>query len=466
MNEENIEKKIVPQSVSGFPEWLPEEKIVENAMLDIIRREYELSGFVPIETPAVERQSVLIAKGGDEKEIYALHRLVAQNAPGEIDASDMALHFDLTVPLARYVSQHYASLTFPFRRYQIQKVWRGERPQAGRFREFYQCDIDVIGEESLDLMTDAEIPSIIYRIFSKLSIGDFVIQMSNRKILTGLLQGLVVPEQHHAEILRIIDKKEKIGEVKMAMELQEKTGLSEQVLTEIQKFLALSGADTMNHTELFHKLRNFGIQNEFFAQGINELEKVFMGVVSLGVPEKHLAINLSVVRGLEYYTGTVYETLLLDHPSLGSICSGGRYENLTGNFIEKKLPGVGISIGLSRLFSRLLQEKKISCEKSTTASVLVTTLDDAYMHSYLRIASALRDAGIATEVYFEPKKFIKQMKYANKKGFEIAIIAGENEFSQDNVVIKNLRTGEQLTVSLDNVVDSVQQQLTALQEEE
>lgn len=456
------EKNVLPQSVSGFPEWLPQEKIAENKMLDTIRHEYELYGFVPLETPAVERQNVLISKGGDEKEIYALHRLVAQNDSEDKTASEMALHFDLTVPLARYVAQHYASLTFPFRRYQIQKVWRGERPQAGRFREFYQCDIDVVGEESLNLMTDAELPSIIYTLFTKLNIGEFVIHISNRKILSGFLRSLLIDENVHADILRIIDKKDKLAPEDMLQYLRESLQDMqdvEKVLSEINEFLSITG----NHTEVFYKLRNFGVSNELFATGVNELEKVIEGVLSLGVPEKNIAINVAIVRGLEYYTGTVYETFLADHPTLGSICSGGRYDNLAGNFIERKLPGVGISIGLSRLFSRLLQEQKVNIEKSTTAPVLITVLDDAYMHTYLQVASALRAAGIGAEVYFEPKKFIKQMRYAHKKGFTLAIIGGENELSQDMIVVKNLQSGEQLTVSLDKIVDSVISQLHATQ---
>lgn len=443
---------VIPQPISGFPEWLPEEKIQETWMLDIIRRHYELAGFSPIETPAVERRDVLTAKGGNEKEIYSLRRLLAES---DDDGSDLALHFDLTVPLARYVAQHYGELAFPFRRYQIQKVWRGERPQSGRFREFYQCDIDVIGDGQLSSMTDAEIPSIIYRIFREMNIGPFVIRINNRKILQGYFSGIGIADNFHATILRIVDKLEKIGIDRVDAELMDQCGLSDHQSQQVIKF---TSTELANDTAI-ETLRSISVASELYSQGVSELEVVLNGIRALGVPDEYLQVDLKIARGLDYYTGTVYETVLVNHPGIGSICSGGRYDDLAGYFINRKLPGVGISIGATRLLSRLFKAGILKPSSSTMSPVLVTSMDESRMMDYLQMASTLREAGINTEVYLEPKKIGVQMKFANRKKFRVVVIVGESEFLKNTVLVKNLISGEQEEVSIGRLVDAVKKHI-------
>ncbi len=424
-------------AISGFPEFLPEEQILFMKMLDIIRDAYERYGFSPIETPAVERKEVLISKGGNEKEIYALSRLAVKK--GEEPNTELALHFDLTVPLARYVAMHKNQLTFPFRRYQIQKVWRGERPQAGRSREFYQCDIDVIGRGSLSLLNDAEMPNIIYHIFREMEIGPFVIRINNRKILQGYFQSLGLPTVQMNDVMRIIDKRDKIGTEAVISELTDHTDFDQ---TTAEKMIDFLGKEVKTD-ELLTRLNNMAI-NDIFSQGVKELGIVIEGIRGFCVPEASFKIDLSIARGLDYYTGTVYETVLVDHPQIGSICSGGRFDDLANFFTDEKLPGVGLSIGLTRLMSRLIKEGIVKTGAATVASVLVTAMDEKRTSDYLRIGSTLRNAGIPTEVYLEKARLGNQLKYANKKGFKIAIIAGEDEFLQDSVQIKNLVTGEQM----------------------
>lgn len=443
-------KKITPQSISGFPEWLPEEKILEQRFFDIIRSNYELCGFIPIETSAVEKREVLTAKGGADKEIYSLTRLTSEESD---DASELALHFDLTVPLARYVAQNYGNLTFPFRRYQMQKVWRGERPQSGRFREFYQCDIDVIGDGELSLMTDAEIPSIIYQVFKEMGIGRFIININNRKILRGYLQHLGISEQNGVLVTRVLDKIEKIGAQRVVLELLD-MGISESVAKDLIDFIGISG----QNQDVLQTLQEMKI-NDYFAKGVEELAMVVKLMGQLGVPDNSFQVNPRIARGLDYYTGTIYETILADHPGVGSICSGGRYDDLAGFFTDKKLPGVGISIGLTRLLSRLLKAEIVKPSKATTAFVLITTLDQSYMSRYLGLAAKLRAEKINTEVFLEPKKISMQMKYANKKGFSLAIIAGSNEFEKEELQIKNLKTGEQRTISTNSLIEEVKKDL-------
>ncbi|MFC1466380.1 MAG: histidine--tRNA ligase [Candidatus Brachytrichaceae bacterium NZ_4S206] len=443
---------VTPKPMSGFPELLPEQQLVFNRCLDVIRRTFERYGFTPIETPAVERKEVLTSKGGNEKEIYALSRLSA--GPGESAETEFALHFDLTVPLARYVAQHKDKLTFPFRRYQIQKVWRGERPQSGRYRELYQCDIDVIGRGSVSLMTDAEIPSVIYHVFREMDIGRFVVRINNRRLLQGFFDAAGVPAERKVEVLRTVDALEKIGRDAVAHALVNKVGLGETTTGHILDFLDSSRgvlADDVLRT-LHAQVESGQINNEDFARGVYELQTVVEGMRSLGVPDDYFEVDLSIARGLDYYTGTVYETRLVAHPDLGSICSGGRYDDLASYFTNEKLPGVGISIGLSRLVLRLLDAGVLKPGPATPALVLVTTMDAGRMQDYLRIGAELRARGIATEVYLEKARLGDQLKYANRKGFRFAVIAGEAEFAAGQIKVKNLATASEQALPRDEAV--------------
>jgi histidyl-tRNA synthetase len=437
---------VTPKPMSGFPELLPAEQIAFNRCLNIVRSTFEQYGFAPIETPSVERKEVLTSKGGNEKEIYALSRLAA--GPGESAETEFALHFDLTVPLARYVAQHKDKLVFPFRRYQIQKVWRGERPQAGRYRELYQCDIDVIGRGSVSLMADAEIPSIIYQIFRQMDIGPFQVRINNRRMVQGFLESIGVRPEQNVETLHAIDDLEKIGRDKVRGALLGKAGLSETQADQIMAFV--EGGANIPTDELLRRLHAqveaLPAGNALFAQGVEELATVVEGIRSLGVPDEYFGVDLTVIRGLDYYTGTVYETRLLAHPDLGSICSGGRYDDLASYFTNEKLPGVGISIGLSRLMFRLLDAGVIKAGAATPAQVLVTTMDSARVQDYLRLGAELRAHGIATEVYLEKRGLGDQLKYANRKGFAYAVIAGSDEFAAASALVRDLTDGTQTQV--------------------
>lgn len=432
-----------PEAISGFPEWLPEERILEQKILDMIRDNFEKYGFAPIETSAVEKTAMLIAKGSNDREIYTLGRL--SNYSGDND-QNLALHFDLTVPLARYVVQNYSLLSFPFRRYQIQKVWRGERPQSGRFREFYQCDIDVVGDKDLPLLVDAEMPSVIYQIFKQMNIGNFMIGVNNRKILQGYFSFYGLSSHCIKEALHAIDKLEKVG-VDETRKIMAENGISADIIDGI---INLAGINKLidETTQYLHSCK---INNELFLQGVDELEQVVGHMDALGIPQENYRINLGIVRGLDYYTGTIYETTLIDYPEIGSICSGGRYDNLTGFFGDKKMPGVGISIGLTRLFSQLLKAGILKAGPATIAPVLVTSMDKSLMSYYFKVATLLRDSGIKTEVFFDSKKIGDQLKYASKKGFKFAVIAGTDEVNENSVQLKNLGTGEQQTVSLNDL---------------
>jgi len=440
---------ITPKSISGFPEWLPGERIVEQKLLSIIEKTFEQYGFTSIETSAVERKDVLIAKGAADKEIYSLTRLAGEESEEE---SSLALHFDLTVPLARYVAQNYHNLSFPFRRYQIQKVWRGERAQSGRFREFYQCDIDVIGNESLSILTDAEIPSIIYQIFKEMNLGPFVIRINNRKIFKGYLESLNIFGDQSKSIMQVVDKIEKIGTLKVSNQLTEVIGLSLEQSKSLLDFISLDGTNE----EIIEKLRVMKI-NKVFNEGVEELALVLGYLKVLGVPEEFVHVYLGIMRGLDYYTGTIYETQLVNYPGLGSICSGGRYDNLASFFTDKKLPGVGISIGLTRLFSRLLESEIVKVGPSTKASVIVTTMEQSFMKNYFEIATELRKQGINTEVFLEPKKLSAQLNYADKKGFPIAVIVGSREIESKTVKLKNLMTGEEHLVSRFEIIGKIKE---------
>ena len=423
-------KKIKPSLLRGFDqEYLPQEQLQFNALVDTIRRVFELYGFLPLETPSAERREVLTSKGGVEKEIYALTRLA--EADDDEAATKGALRFDLTVPLARYVAMRERELAFPFRRYQIQRVWRGETPQArkGRFREFYQCDIDIIGREKLGTLAEAEIPSVIYSVFKEMQIGDFRIRINNRKVLKGLLQHFGIAEQQAPAVLRILDKAEKEEALNIRAQLEHE-GIPAAAARDL--FDLISARRDTKET--------LGVLAQYAecAQGLAELRAVVEAMRGFGVPDSAFAVDLGIVRGLDYYTGTIYETTLVDHPELGSICSGGRYDDLASYFTDTKLPGVGISIGLTRLFSKLKEAGLLRPPARTPAEVLVTTMEGQALGGYLEMARQLREAGVNTEVYLEQAKLKNQLAYAEKKGFRVALIAGEAEFARQVVQVKDL----------------------------
>lgn len=434
--------KMMTQVLAGFLELLPKEQLVFDHLKGVIEETYKIFGFTSIDTPAIERSEILLAKaGGDtEKQIYRFTK-------GD---NDLSLRFDLTVPLARYVSEHFNEITFPFRRYQIAKVYRGESPQKGRFREFYQCDIDIIGNGDLSLMNDAEIPAVIYTVFKKMNIGKFIIRISNRKLIVGLTQNLGI-EDMATEVMRVVDKIEKVGPESF-IELLKGIGLEETSINEIIRFVGITGTND----SIISQLENLGIQNPLFIDGVQELKKVIALIRNLDIPDEYIQVDLSIARGLDYYTGTVYETVLVDNPKLGSICSGGRYDNLADKYTDKKLPGVGISIGLTRLFSQLRDAGLITFDRSTMTKVLIVpmTLD---MTGAFNLASTIRRAGIACEVYHEVGKIKAKIGYADKQGIPLVIFLGENEISAGTATIKNLKTGSQETVELSKVIYKIQE---------
>lgn len=432
--------KIEPRTLPGFMELLPKEQILFNQMKEKIQKSYEKFGFLPLNTPIIELADVLLAKAGGEteKQIYRFSK-------GE---SDLALRFDLTVPLAKYVAMHYGELSFPFKRYQIGKVYRGERPQKGRFREFYQCDIDIIGDTELNNLYDAEIPNVIYTTFKELGFSDFTIHINNRKILNGLFSSLNLVSES-TDIMRVIDKIAKIGEDNVIKELEE-LHISSDAISTIMKFIAISG----NTDEKISLLDNTGITDEIFVTGLNELKEVVKCIRLFGLPESNFMIDLTIARGLDYYTGTVYETFLNDYPELGSVCSGGRYENLAEYYTNKKLPGVGISIGLTRLFYKLNELNAIENTKKSIADVLVVSASDD-ISVCLPIATTFRNANINTEVYMEDKKIKAKFKYADKLNIPFVAILGETEIETNTVSLKNMSTGEQVQVSINDAINII-----------
>jgi len=448
-------RKVKPALLKGFDqEFLPQEQLQFQALLELIRRNFERFGFLPIETPSAERIEVLTSKGGAEKEIYALSRLAAED--DDEAAAKGALRFDLTVPLARYVAMRERELAFPFRRYQIQRVWRGENPQVkrGRFREFYQCDIDVIGREVLSPLFEAEIPAVIHSVFREMAIGRFVIRINNRKVLRGILRHFDVSDAASAAVLRALDKVEKEEKGAILSEMQAQ-GLSAPAAGELYGVIA-----TRRKTaETLEFLNGLGYANDVFTQGLEELATIVEAIRQFGVPDDAFAIDLGVVRGLDYYTGTIYETTLVDHPDIGSICSGGRYDDLASYFTNTRLPGVGISIGLSRLFARLKDANLLQPLARTPAEVLVTTLDSASLERYLKIAAGLRAADVNTEVYLERAKIGKQFEYANRKGFRVAVTAGPDEFARGTVKVKDLARQAESDVPLDELPSRVKDML-------
>ena len=442
-------QKVKPALLRGFDqEYLPGEQLQFNHLVDIIRRNFELYGFLPIETPSAERREVLTSKGGVEKEIYALTRLA--EADDDEAATKGALRFDLTVPLARYVAMRERELAFPFRRYQIQRVWRGETPQArkGRFREFYQCDIDIINREKLSYLAEAEIPSVVYSVFKEMAIGEFRIRINNRKVLRGMLQEFGVAEDKSAAVLRVLDKIEKEDGARIRDDLG-REGMSAASVTRVYELLS-TGRTTDETLSALAVLKN-----ETAQKGLDELRSIVTAIREFGVPDSAFAVDLSVVRGLDYYTGTIYETQLVAHPDIGSICSGGRYDDLASYFTDTKLPGVGISIGLTRLFSKLSEAGLLRPLARTPAEAIVVTMDGRYLAKYLEIATRLRAAGVNTEVYLEQAKLKNQLAYADRKGFRVAVIAGENEFAEGKVQIKNLTTQEATVHPMGDVVHAV-----------
>ena len=426
--------KIKPRTLSGFMELQPDKQVQMDKMRAVLAETYARYGFTPLDTPAIEAAEVLLAKGGGEteKQIYRFTK-------GE---SDLALRFDLTVPLAKYVAANYGQLTFPFRRYQIGKVWRGERAQRGRFREFYQADIDIIGDGALDILNEAEIPAIIYDTFTRLGLHRFRIRVNNRKVLNGFFAILGLSEQA-GDVLRTIDKLDKIGADKVRALLTDTCGVTAEQADEILRFIACPGtsADKLAFLEQYRG------RNETFDTGLDELRTVVGYLPAFGVPEENFELDLTIARGLDYYTGTVYETVLLDHPEVGSICSGGRYDDLAGYYTNKSLPGVGISIGLTRLFYILQEQNMISDAVLTApADVLILPMTDD-LSAAVSLASMLRAGGLRVQLYSEKKKFKAKIGYADKLGIPFVIFLGEDEIAQNVCALKNMVTGVQEAVT-------------------
>ncbi len=421
---------IKPRTLSGFMELLPDKQIQFETMAEILRRTYASYGFAPLDTPAIEDAQILLAKGGGEteKQIYRFQK-------GD---SDLALRFDLTVPLAKYVALHCNELAFPFRRFQISKVYRGERAQRGRFREFYQADIDIIGDGKLDILNEAEIPAIIYKVFRGFGLSRFQIRVNNRKILNGFYAMLGLSEQS-GPIMRTVDKLDKIGPEKVREILVDDCGLTGEQADEILKFISIQGSNS----QVIAALDGYAGRDETFDLGLAELKAVTANLAAFGVPEANFAVDLTIARGLDYYTGTVYETTLLDHPEIGSVCSGGRYDNLAGYYIEKALPGVGISIGLTRLFYVLDEQGLLNPQlPSAPADALVLPMTENPAAA-IALAETLRSAGLRVQLYCEQKKFKQKMAYANKLAVPFAVLLGEDEISEGVCSVKNMATGEQ-----------------------
>ena len=423
-----------PRTLAGFMELLPNEQILFDQMKEKIEKTYQKFGFLPLDTPILELSEVLLAKAGGEteKQIYRF-------AKGD---TDISMRFDLTVPLAKYVAKNYGNLSFPFRRYQIGKVYRGEKAQKGRFREFYQCDIDIIGDGELGIVNDAEIPSVIYNLILGLGFNDFTICINNRKVLNGLFRE-VNQEPNAVDIMRTIDKLAKVGKENVILELKE-IGVDDKAIERILTFIEIDGTTD----EKIAKLKELNIKEEMFVEGLQELEEVVKYIRIFGVPDTHFKIDLTIARGLDYYTGTVYETFLNDYKELGSVCSGGRYENLAGYYTDKKLPGVGISIGLTRLFYKLNELQLIKSDKYSMSDILIIPMTEDMTKS-IELASNLRREGINTEVYLNDKKLKAKFKYADKLKIPYVVVIGEDEINSNTIKVKNMSTGEEITTELD-----------------
>ena len=428
---------VKPSTLPGFMELLPKDQILFNEMKDIIRKNFEKHGFLPIDTPVIEKSEVLLAKGGGEteKQIYRFSK-------GD---TDMSLRFDLTVPLARYTVEHMNDLSFPFKRYQIGKVYRGEKAQKGRFREFYQCDIDTIGMGELSLVNDAEFPVVIFHTFKDLGFTDFTIHLNNRKILKGFFSSLGIEDSMN--VLRTVDKLDKIGEESVLEELGE-NGIGRDSGEKILEFIKIKG--TVD--EILEQLRDLKIEDEIFLEGLDELTQVVGYMRDFGIDEDCFDIDLKIARGLDYYTGTVYETTLDNYPKIGSVCSGGRYEDLASYYTDKTLPGVGISIGLSRLFYQLNEAKIISSEEKSLVDLLIIPMDDC-IHDGIKLLSELREKGVRVSVYTEFAKLKKKFKYADQTKVDYVIVLGEEEIKTRKYSLKNMHSGDQEEVTFDELVE-------------
>ena len=436
-----MSNKIKPRTLAGTLELLPNDQIIFNEMMDKIRKTYESFGFLPLDTPIIELSEILLAKAGGEteKQIYRFNK-------GD---NDLSLRFDLTVPLAKYASMYQNDLAFPFRRYQIGKVYRGERPQKCRFREFYQCDIDVISDK-LDVINDAEMVNVIYEAFKLLDLAKFTICINNRKILNGFFESLELDEKK-VDVMRIIDKIDKIGEEAMREEL-DKIEIQSEKIDRICEFISISGSSE----EKIQKLKDMNIENDTFLEGLTELEKVDRYVKEFGIPENNFRIDLKIARGLDYYTGTVYETFFDEYRNLGSVCSGGRYDNLTEYYTDRRLQGVGISIGLTRLYAQLKEMGLIQARASSISKVLVVPMDQNCTGFALKVAKKIRESGINTEIYSNFNKDMKaKMKYADKLNIPYVCIIGENEIKENLVTIKNMYQKTQKQVEFDNVLNEI-----------
>ena len=439
-------ERISPRTLSGFMELLPAKQIKMEKMMEVLRNTYALYGFAPLDTPIIEDAKILLAKGGGEteKQIYRFQK-------GD---SDLALRFDLTVPLAKYVALHYNELAFPFRRFQIGKVYRGERAQRGRFREFYQADIDIIGDGKLDITNEAEIPAIIYRVFRGFGLTRFQIRVNNRKILNGFYAMLGLSEKS-GDIMRTVDKLDKIGAEKVSVILVDDCGLTNEQAAEILKFIAIRGTNA----QVLSALEGYAGRNEMFDLGLQELKAVAQNLSAFGVPEENFAVDLTIARGLDYYTGTVYETTLLDHPEIGSVCSGGRYDNLAEYYTDRALPGVGISIGLTRLFYVLDEQGLLNdAIPSAPCDALVLPMTED-IGKAVALAETLRSAGVRTQLYGEQKKFKQKMSYADKLGVPYAVLLGEDEIAAGVCSVKNMVSGEQVKCTPEKAAEHILQGL-------
>ncbi|MCL2366677.1 MAG: histidine--tRNA ligase [Oscillospiraceae bacterium] len=424
-------QKIKPRTLSGFMELLPQQQVYFNKMVQRLQQAFSLYGFTPLDLPMMEAAEILLAKGGGEteKQIYTLSK-------GD---TDLALRYEHTTSLAKYVALNYSKLTFPFRRYEIGKVYRGERAQRGRFREFYQADIDIIGDGGLDVLNEAEIPSVIYRCFKSLGLERFIIRINNRKVLSGFFEVIGVGGQA-TDVMRVVDKLDKIGAEKMAEMLKKDLGLSDRQVEEIVGYVTFEG-------DPFDIIDQYKGENELFDEGAQELHTISKHIAGLGVPHTHVKIDLAIARGLDYYTGTVYETYLTDHPEVGAICAGGRYDNLAGCFTDRSMPGVGVAIGLTRLFY-ILQEQELLNEAVLTspADVLIIPMTEEISHA-VTLATNMREAGLRTQIYGENKKFKVKVSYADKLAIPYVVFLGEDEISSGQLTVKDMASGEQTTAS-------------------
>ncbi|MCL2126536.1 MAG: histidine--tRNA ligase [Oscillospiraceae bacterium] len=439
---------IKPRTLSGFMELLPAQQVFFNAIMQKLREVFSLFGFAPLDTPMMEAAEILLAKGGGEteKQIYSFTK----------GGTDLALRYELTTSLAKYVAANYSALAFPFRRYEIGKVYRGERAQRGRFREFYQADIDIIGDGSLDILNEAEIPSVIYKCFTSIGLDRFVIHINNRKVLSGFFDILGVRDAA-GDVMRAVDKLDKIGADKLSAMLCDDLGLSKALVDEIIGFMTYQG-------DPFDVLDRYRGRSELFDRGADELASVRQHMKGFGVPESHFAIDLSIARGLDYYTGTVYETMLVDHPGVGSVCSGGRYDNLAEYFIARNLPGVGISIGLTRLFYILNEQNMLNDSvMSAPADALIIPMTEDLSYA-TALATTMREAGLRTQIYGENKKFKAKVTYADRLGVPFVVFLGEDEITSGQISVKDMATGVQTTASASMLIAGICGKIDAMRD--